>query len=113
VTITALIIPASGSEPIREEEIIDDLPTMKDLVGGWIERVELLGDGTLWLNEEGKIDGLPVNRRATRLAQLYGHPTSDVLVGQVVVVGPPTGGGDNSSVTPRVRRALHQLGYMD
>lgn len=48
----------------------------------------------MYLDEEGKLKGLPLNPLASIL---YGHPT-DRIVGDVVVVGPPDVNGDDTDI---------------
>lgn len=58
------------------------LEEMQKAVGGYIEIVHAGRSQTLIvLNEEGKLQGLPVNNKAT---ELYGNP-NDVVVGDVLV----------------------------
>ena len=58
------------------------LGELKHFVGGYIE-VVYLGSGWLMVvNEEGKLLNLPINRTAT---QLYGNPSNDYIVGDVVL----------------------------
>ena len=66
----AVLIVEPGLEP-RVTEIGNDLRSMQAVVGGYIEAVPLGGDAVLICNEEGKLDGLPFNRR-------FGN---DILVG--------------------------------
>lgn len=66
------------------------LDTLQKSVGGWVQAIESnSGETTFWCNEEGKLEGLPVNKIATII--LYdlnpafrGH---DVLCGPVVLTG--------------------------
>lgn len=69
------IIKEVGQSP-KVEDIKNDLQTLQELVGGYIECV-MLGQGiVLVVNEEGKLDGLPVN-----------FPLgNDVIVGTTVFV---------------------------
>ncbi len=69
------IIKEVGQSP-RVEDIKNDLATLQELVGGYIECV-MIGQGVvLVVNEEGKLDGLPVN-----------FPLgNDVIVGTAVFV---------------------------
>lgn len=94
----ALVIPAQG-EPYKTEIPGDrELEELQRLVGGFIEYVPLYGDDdevalSLFCNEEGKIEGLPPNGRANHFfgdALLEG----DVLVGNVVLMGPPDDDGE-------------------
>ena len=71
-TVTALPSP----KPSLEE--------MQRAVGGYVEHVTLDGRTGLWVNEEGKLTGLPVNSLATRVWEFYYGPT-DVIVGPALL----------------------------
>ena len=69
--------------------------TLSRAVGGMIEAVTLPSGLTLWVNEEGKMNGLPVNEYATRLfASAFGAGI-DIIVGNAIV----TGGADDEGET--------------
>ena len=54
-----------------------DLQSVQKIVGGYIEHADIqVGD--LWCNEEGLLQGLPINHAATQLA---GFP----VVGDVII----------------------------
>lgn len=56
-----IIVKEAGKEPeIREVETIE-YQMMSDLVGGFIEHVDVGGEIDLWVNDEGKIYDLPLN----------------------------------------------------
>jgi hypothetical protein len=63
-TIRAIVIRPDDGGCV--EDIEDTLPAYQKIVGGYIEQV-----GTqhvsIWLNEEGKLKGLPVDELATTL----------------------------------------------
>jgi Domain of unknown function (DUF3846) len=63
---------------------------MQGIVGGYIEHLGM-PDGKLdvWLNEEGKLEGLPINDVATNLLWQWDprFRGQDVLVGNVVLTG--------------------------
>ena len=73
-------------------EIVDFEPKLRFLqaaVGGLIEAIdfEVIGfEYTLWLNEEGKISGLPYNDLATYLVAGNLFP-GDYIVGDCIVTG--------------------------
>lgn len=75
----------------------DEYNFLNTAVAGWIQAVELaenLEGITLWVNEEGKMNGLPYNALATYLWELsYGF--TDVIVGNAVL----TGGTDDEGET--------------
>lgn len=83
------------------------LEVLQTGVGGWIERVELAERGYLqkqggpfgfffeaqgctadaWVNEEGKLEGLPPNWLATSIKNSLGYiDKDDVIAGNMVIV---------------------------
>lgn len=74
---------------IRREVDLSDkdtqLRTLQKLVGGYIECL-YVGDKIMVVNEEGKLRGLPVNKRATEIALKNG--INDIIVGDVVLCNP-------------------------
>lgn len=89
----ALIVNVDGTHEVVEFEIGKSYDLLRNAVEGWIECVSL-DNADLWLNEEGKLIGLPVNYFATELfTQRFG--AVDVIVGNVVL----TGGADEEGDT--------------
>lgn len=96
-----LIIPADSGLPIRVEQAQScDLASLQKLVGGNIEFVSIsrsrvreleaqhgvkLGGAQLYANEEGLLQGLPVNERATALVEGHTMP----IVGDCFVMHVP------------------------
>lgn len=71
---------------------------LQELVGGYIEAVTSdTGDTTFWLNEEGKLIGLPLNAAATALL----WELNDAFAGRDFLMGPVviTGGVDDEGAT--------------
>ena len=67
-----------------------DLQGFQRLVGGWVENITLLLDGTsMFINEEGKLNGLPLNPVATAMVEKFipGFIKQDVIVGTAVILG--------------------------
>ena len=79
----AFLYPVRG--PIQEVHPKDgevfSLEELQAFVGGWIEHVGLEDGRSMWINEEGKLEGLPWNIAASLLADLPG----DVIVGPALV----------------------------
>jgi hypothetical protein len=78
-----------------------DLPGYQAPVGGNIEVVRLYRPAaSMYVNEEGKLEGLPMNHRATALASVHndGFRGQDVVVGDVLVTGPVGAEGYDRSV---------------
>lgn len=82
------------------------LDTLQKSVGGYVQAVESAsGETTFWCNEEGKLEGLPVNKAATFI--LWSLNTAfrdqDFLVGSVVITG---GVDDDGNTLPIGEEAL-------
>ena len=75
---------------------IPDYKDLRYLVGGHVEAVALPDGMTMYVNEEGKLMGLPMNGRATLLMPYPG----DYIVGVAVIVGSPTEDGEDTGLTP-------------
>lgn len=80
-------------------EVFDGPPgleTLQKAVGGYIELVPMFDTvavegrkvpAVVFCNEEGKLDGLPINPNATELwSNAAGYDLADVLVGPVAVI---------------------------
>ena len=105
--IDMLVVEPNGS--VRKVNDLADLDTLRGLVGGgWLEGVSPDGRWTprwmAYVDEEGKIKGLPINVAATTLAKRLGWPEGDYLVGTVVFVGPADEEGDDTDVPDLVVR---------
>jgi hypothetical protein len=99
--LTAIVIPADPDRPARLEQFgRQNLDAYRRLVGGDIEVVNLeRPPASLYFNEEGKLIGLPLNRRATALLWIHnsafrGH---DLIVGDAFILGPPDQAGDDTT----------------
>ncbi|MBT0772962.1 DUF3846 domain-containing protein [Kineosporia sp. J2-2] len=109
--ITVLAVPAALDRPPAAIEIDRrNLAAFQGLVGGSVEVVTLqTPEMGLYLNEEGKNVGLPLNRRATALTWAH-HPglqrTRDHVVGDTVLVGPVGDTGYDTSVPAEIRELL-------
>jgi len=88
----ALVITTAGTH-----EVIEDisLATLQAKVGGWVQAVDLDEVVTLWANEEGKLNGLPINDFATALWEVVFGEGTDIIVGDIVL----TGGTDEEGET--------------
>jgi hypothetical protein len=110
--IRALVITTVETVQADVRDIEPSLDGFQAIVGGWLEGI----GGDDWrgyCDEEGKIKGLPVNVRATRLARLFGWPSGDLLCGPVVFVGPPDEEGEDTDLPGLVEVVARSLGYVD
>lgn len=98
MSITATVIPAHGD--ITETTLHDQLEDLQRLVGGYFQVVPLPVEGlNAFVNEEGKIYGLPINPRAT-LATRGTLMRGDYIAGTMVVLGPVDEDGEHQSADP-------------
>jgi hypothetical protein len=103
----ALVLTATGE--VKELDGIT-LQDLQSAVGGWVQAIDLAEDLTMWLNEEGKLVGLPHNTTAQKLWDKTFWVGSDFVVGDVVLTG---GTGEEGVTLPlgddtaqRVRKIL-------
>lgn len=96
--LTFIHLPASGTPTVLNCEPQDAYRTIRDGVGGLLEAVGLEDGHTLYLDEEGKLIGLPVNETATRLTRGV-LSMWDIVVGDCVIAGPPDDDGEETSVS--------------
>lgn len=87
------ILKVDGTKTVTELDRAATLDELQAAVGGYIETVPFLekyeGDPAVaFCNEEGKLNGLPVNQTADNVwaANLAGTERWDVLVGDIVIL---------------------------
>lgn len=112
--INGIVIYHDGSSeyPPYPTKIAPTVELFQRVVGGYIEAVNLtMPDGTaavMYVNEEGRLHGLPPNPLATALAQkLNRYFANQQIVGHAVVVG--MRGCDDADVPNAVVRIVHQV----
>lgn len=88
IKIVGRIIRANGRVELVEPKDGKkfSLDELQAVVGGYIELVRLSRGRDMWINEEGKLNELPINLAATKLwHEVYGP--NDIIVGDVMVTG--------------------------
>ena len=118
--VSILVIPADSAEAVRVESIEPGLEPFQKLVGGYIEQLpgrDTPGvSGYSWLayvNEEGKLENLPVNERATAFMHSVGGIYDwDTINGAMIIIGEGDGEGDGeeSDYTDIPSKLLHFAG---
>ena len=93
------IIKEVGNQP-KVEDIKNELETLQNLVGGYIEVVSMGGGVGLIVNEEGKLNGLPTNFPIGR----------DVIVGTAVFVAYGNDGEFTDLSEAQVQMIMNFLG---
>lgn len=90
---TGLLIKANGEtqEITPKNETNFSLEEMQGFVGGYIERIVCPDGREMYCNEEGKLEGLQINDKATKIAQLspFDCVCGDVIVGAVELFRDP------------------------
>ena len=79
-------------------ETVDGLQDFQKHVEGWVELI--YADDShhaIWLNEEGKVNGTPINHTAHQLvhSMITGLSPQDVIVGPVLITGPLAADGEH------------------
>jgi hypothetical protein len=82
----ALVIKTTGEVGVVSFTAETEYEVLKKAVGGYLEIIRFSPSITMWTNEEGKLDRLPVNHRATALWTYY-YGATDIIVGDVVITG--------------------------
>lgn len=116
MAIKVIVVPHDEQQPIREQEIDKSNPNAyRELVGGNLEVVQLYWpSSSMYLNEEGKEQVLPVNKRATALLWIHApvFHGRDFIVGDAFLVGQPDKHGDDTTVPAElVKLLLHTERY--
>lgn len=97
---TGIVIPVDVDEPIFRKEV-HALADYQEVVGGFIQVVELDNPRTsLYMDEEGKLKRLPVNRRASLLMWVH-RPIfhgADFVCGPALLIGPSDDDGNDTDV---------------
>lgn len=113
MTVRALVVMPDGTAQVRDIE--PDSNSLNEIVGGWLEAIypanSRFGDWHAYVDEEGKLKGLPVNQSATMLAYAAGWAGRDVLVGPVVFLGSAGEGEDEGAEEGDVPPELVSLGW--
>ncbi|MEU9685379.1 DUF3846 domain-containing protein [Amycolatopsis japonica] len=95
----AIVIPVDLNQPIRQQHLNkNDLDAYRQVVGGPLELVNLdRPEAGMYFHGEGKLDGLPVNARATVLLWVHNRAFrgQDMIVGPALLVGPPDANGND------------------
>jgi len=71
------VVTKQPGKPAQAAEIENGLESLQKFVGGYIQAVDFIGNTLMICNEEGKLEGLPVNFR-------FG---SDIIVGSIIICG--------------------------
>jgi hypothetical protein len=107
--LTALIIPAKVSDPVRIEALGTGLEALGYWVAGAVESITR-GDWEVYLNAEGTLIDLPANLRAAQLMHVYGLDLGGVTRGTAVFLGRDAHGGKSEVPEHLIRRTEELFG---
>lgn len=93
-----LLIKATGEVELIAYNKENSYKTIKNAVAGLIQPIDLEPTITLWLNEEGKLDKLPYNHKATAL-WVYYFDFTDYISGDVFITGGTDENGDTLGIS--------------
>lgn len=91
-----------GEQPERLT-IDDTLEAKQKLVGGCIEAFGLMDGACIYCNEEGKINGMPLNRGITMndATGEGGDELVEIMAGTFIICGFNPDSGEDTSLTPQ------------
>ena len=101
----AIRIPSDDAQQIEVVEW-QTLADLQSLVGGYIETIPFVQGVAPYFDEEGKLKGRPLNRRATILMWQHHLPRTDAIVGDLVLCGQDERTGESEDVPDTWVRAL-------
>ena len=99
------VLMIEPGKPPEMREISDTLKSMQEVVGGWIEEYMPFDDDVaLVVNEEGKINGLPLNR-AIRSED---GSLQDIIAGPFFICSAPVESESYQSLTPEMEKKYRE-----
>ena len=94
----AILLDVEGKVSTLDLDFMDSLRILQRAVGGWVQAVDFRDDLTIWVNEEGKLNNLPINVEATKIwAHFYGN--TDFIVGNAVFTGGTDENGETMAIS--------------
>lgn len=82
------------------------LRVLQGAVAGYVQAIDLTPQVTMWINEEGKLEGLPLNFHGTMFwSASFGFGT-DQIVGDIVLTGGTDEEGDTLGLSPEAEEVV-------
>jgi hypothetical protein len=109
-TIHALVVRTDNTTErieVPETEISD---AIKSAVGGWFTHVTIQPHLDFWVDDEGLLKSLPLNKVATRFYEMLG--SSSPIVGDAVFTGGTNARGETLSLDDNYARAIEIMAEM-
>ncbi|KRF07073.1 hypothetical protein ASH00_16135 [Arthrobacter sp. Soil782] len=107
----AAVITTDPSEPIRVEEISEDVESLYKAVGSDFQIISIRGLNALMiLAEDGKLRDFELNRRASNLAWWFESISSgDYIAGNILLTGGYTENGELADLSDASITAINEL----
>lgn len=104
-----IVVEGDDGPAYRVDEFDGDGDALREVVGGWIEGIPTDPLVTMWVNEEGKFQSLPVNRLAMDVWlrwDIHGCMVvgGDWIAGNCVVTGGVDAYGETLDLPDAARR---------
>jgi hypothetical protein len=110
MTKLGVVIKADGTlERLDLSESEQELKSLQNAVGGYVQVIELEDDFTMWVNEEGKLLNLPVNEIATVIWEVRFGLDTDIICGDVVFTGGMDEDGETLTISEANLQRLAEL----
>ncbi|MGW6120471.1 DUF3846 domain-containing protein [Nocardia sp. NPDC055165] len=110
--ITGIVIPSNHEvSPTRVEIDRGDIRKFQEIVGGRFEAVDTISPpATMWLNDEGLINGLPMNHRSTMFVWAGDSDLRNLqwYCGDVLITGLPDADGNATSVPDELLKLVFE-----
>ena len=110
-----LAITLNTEGEAKEVELVEgesQLDKLQEAVGGWVQAVDFTPNLTIWVNEEGKLIGLPINPMATFLWEKY-FGLTDFICGNVIFTGGTGDEGETLGLNEETAKELRQFLHMN
>ena len=93
------VLTMTADQKVFGESLNGSLEDLQRVVGGWVQAIPLSDTITLWINEEGKMDGLPYNHNATLIWEHFYGKGTDIVVGNAFFTGEADENGDTKDIS--------------
>jgi hypothetical protein len=107
--VLAITLNAEGeAKEVELTEGESQLDKLQEAVGGLVQAVDFTPNLTIWVNEEGKLIGLPINPMATFLWERY-FGLTDFICGNVIFTGGTGEEGETLGLNEETAKELRQF----
>ena len=110
-----LAIKLNAEGQAEEVQLADEgsqLEQLQSAVGGLVQAIDFTADLTIWVNEEGKLYGLPINPMATFLWEKY-FGLTDFICGDVIFTGGTGEDGETLGLNEETAKQLREFLRID